>query len=75
MYAIRSYYVRLSKVAGQAALLSGELRLPETRYRLVREGAAQVSQLSGVRFLPPKGRRRIKGDELPAAIAGLFDVV
>ncbi|HMN54928.1 MAG TPA: translocation/assembly module TamB domain-containing protein, partial [Sphingopyxis sp.] len=59
----------LEKVAGQAALLSGDLRLPETRYRIVREGAAAVPVLTGVRRKPPTGRRRISGDGL-AAVGG-----
>jgi len=65
--------LRLTKTAGETALLSGKLQLPETRYRIVREGAAQVPQLAGVRFLPPKGRKRITGNELPEAVASLFD--
>ncbi|PLK25947.1 translocation/assembly module TamB domain-containing protein [Novosphingobium sp. TH158] len=42
--------VRLTKVAAAAAVLSGELVLPEARYRIVRQGAAEVPQLTGVRF-------------------------
>ncbi len=53
----------LTKKAGEMALLSGKLRLPETRYALVRQGAAQIPDLSGVRFKPPRGRLRITGDE------------
>src|SRR3546814_12285811 len=30
------------------ALISGKLRLPELRYRVVREGSAEVARLSGV---------------------------
>lgn len=55
--------VRLTKTAGQPALLSGDIRLPETRYQVVREGAAQVPRLTGVRFKPPRGPARITGDE------------
>ncbi|MFC3785754.1 translocation and assembly module TamB [Sphingopyxis italica] len=65
----------LEKVAGQAALLSGSLRLPETRYRIVREGAAQVPVLTGVRRKPPTGRRRISGDGLAAVGGSLFDLI
>jgi translocation and assembly module TamB len=65
----------LDKVAGQTALLSGDLRLPETRYRIVREGAASVPVLTGVRRKPPAGRRRISGDGLAAAGGSLFDLI
>jgi translocation and assembly module TamB len=43
-----------SKAGG--ALISGDLRLPELRYQIIRQGAAQVVQLAGVRR---------KGDPLP----------
>ena len=65
----------LEKVAGQTALLSGRLRLPETRYRIVREGAAQVPVLTGVRRKPPAGRQRISGDGLAAVGGSLFDLI
>src|SRR3546814_16413241 len=65
----------LEKVAGQNALLSGSLRLPETRYRIVREGAVQVPVLTGVRRKPPAGRRRISGDGLAAVGGSLFDLI
>ncbi len=65
--------LRLEKVAGQTALLSGDLRLPETRYRIVREGAAQVPVLSGVRRKLPAGRTRISGDGLAAVGSSLVD--
>ena len=65
--------LRLRKDAGQSALLSGRLVLPETRYRVVRQGAAEVPELTGVRFKPPKGPQRITGDEPVVPSAGLFD--
>jgi translocation and assembly module TamB len=43
-----------SKAGG--ALISGDLRLPNTRYQIVRQGAAQVIELAGVRR---------KGEPLP----------
>jgi translocation and assembly module TamB len=55
--------LRLTKVANQAPLLAGTIRLPETRYQIVREGSAQVPRLTGVRFKPPRGPQRITGDE------------
>ncbi|HMQ19937.1 MAG TPA: translocation/assembly module TamB domain-containing protein, partial [Sphingopyxis sp.] len=65
----------LEKVAGQTALLSGSLRLPETRYRIVRQGAAQVPVLTGVRRKPPAGRPRITGEGLSAVGGGLFELI
>ncbi|MCB2062650.1 MAG: translocation/assembly module TamB domain-containing protein [Novosphingobium sp.] len=65
--------LRLTKVAGQSALLSGEVRLPETRYKIVREGAAAVPRLSGVTFKPRRRRERITGDEPAEPIASIFD--
>ena len=65
----------LEKVAGQTALLSGDLQLPETRYRYVREAAASVPVLSGVRRKPPVGRTRISGDGLAAVGTSLFDLI
>lgn len=55
--------LHLTKAAGQPALLAGEIRLPETRYEIVRQGSAQVPRLTGVRFKPPVGPQRISGDE------------
>lgn len=67
--------LKLTKSKGETALLSGELRLPETRYRYVREGAAQVPTLSGVRRKPAAGRRRIAGEGMAAASGSLFDAL
>ncbi|WP_236672040.1 translocation/assembly module TamB domain-containing protein [Croceicoccus sp. YJ47] len=65
--------LRLSKSAGQTALLSGQLLLPETRYQIIRQGAAEVPELTGVRFKPPRGPVRITGDEEPETQPGIFD--
>jgi translocation and assembly module TamB len=64
-----------TKRAGQTALLSGRILLPETRYEVIRQGAAEVPELSGVRFKPPRGRPRISGDEPAALSATLLDQV
>lgn len=63
--------LRLTKQAGQPALLSGDLRLPETRYQIVREGAASVPRLTGVRFRSDRATR-VTGDEVAAAMPNLF---
>lgn len=63
----------LTKASGQDALLSGRLVLPETRYEIIRQGGAQVPELTGVRFKPPRGPQRITGDEPATPAAGLFE--
>lgn len=67
--------LRLTKAAGEAALLSGDIRLPETRYQIVREGAAQVPRLTGVRFKPPVGPKRITGDEPAPTASNAFALI
>lgn len=64
---------RLTKAAGEDALLAGRVTLPEARYQLIRQGGAEVPELTGVRFKPPRGPVRITGDEpaaTPAALLG-----
>ena len=65
--------LQLTKVAGQTALLAGQIVLPETRYAIVRQGAAQVPELTGVRFKPPAGPQRITGSEPAETAAGIFE--
>jgi translocation and assembly module TamB len=67
--------IRLTKKAGETALLSGELRLPETRYQMIRQGAAEVPQLTGVRFKPSRGRQLVTGDEPATPTAGLLSLI
>ncbi|WP_395394793.1 translocation/assembly module TamB domain-containing protein [Novosphingobium sp. BL-8A] len=64
--------VNLTKKAGETALLSGELRLPETRYEIVREGAVEVPHLTGVRFKPKSGPTRVTGDEEAEPMSSAF---
>lgn len=66
---------RLTKTAGQTALLSGTIAMPEARYQLTRQGAAQVPELSGVRFKPPRGPARITGNEPAEPSPGLLALV
>ena len=47
------------------ATISGTLRLPETRYKIVRQASAAVATLSGVRRKPALGRTKITGDAAP----------
>ncbi|MGB7373055.1 translocation/assembly module TamB domain-containing protein [Pontixanthobacter sp.] len=64
-----------TKSAGQTALLSGRILLPETRYEVIRQGDAAIPELTGVRFKPPRGRARITGDEPPSLSEGLLELI
>lgn len=64
--------VRLIKAANANPVLSGTVRLPATRYRIVRQGSAQVPELTGVRFKPPRGRPRVTGDAAPESAGASF---
>ena len=56
--------LRFLNTAGADPIISGTLRLPETRYKLVSQASAEVPVLTGVRRAPPApdSRRRITGD-------------
>jgi translocation and assembly module TamB len=54
--------VSVTKTPDGAALVSGTLRLPETRFKIIRQGAAKVATLTGVRRKTPSGRARVSGD-------------
>lgn len=47
------------------ATISGRILLPQTRYKIVQQGASQVARLSGVRRKPALGRKKITGDAEP----------
>ena len=65
----------LTKTAGETALLEGRIVLPETRYEIIRSGAAEIPELTGVRFAPPVGRQRITGDEPATPAGGALDLL
>ena len=44
------------------SVITGKLSLPETHYRIVRQGSAQIPTLTGVRRKPALMRERITGD-------------
>ncbi len=67
--------LHLTKQVGQPALLSGTITLPETRYTIVREGAAQVPALTGVRFKPHNMPKRITGDEPAPSGTSAFSLI
>lgn len=64
-----------TKRAGQTALLSGQILLPETRYEVIRSGEAEIPQLTGVRFKPPRGPIRVTGDQPTVPTPGLLELV
>ncbi|CAN5223201.1 translocation/assembly module TamB domain-containing protein [soil metagenome] len=57
--------LRIVNGNGQPPTVSGKISLPETRYRIVRQGAATVATLTGVRRKPALGLPRISGDAEP----------
>ncbi|MEJ5975123.1 translocation/assembly module TamB domain-containing protein [Novosphingobium sp. PS1R-30] len=63
--------LRLTKAAGETALLQGKIALPETRYEIIRQGASQVPELTGVRFKPNR-RQRFTTEEPQKPAPGLF---
>ncbi len=54
--------IAITNGPNQPALISGDLQLPEVRYQIVRQGAAEVAQIEGVRRkgepLPKPGAER-----------------
>lgn len=57
--------ISVTNTPGGDAVVSGTLRLPETRFRIVRQGAAKVTTLTGIRRKPPTGRQTVTGDADP----------
>ena len=72
--ATASGQVRLLKAANQSPVLSGTVQLPATRYQIIRQGSAEVPELTGVRFKPPRGRPRVTGDAPPPTSFSFTDV-
>jgi translocation and assembly module TamB len=66
--------VRLAKAPNQSPVLTGTVSLPATRYRIIRQGSAEIPVLTGVRFKPPRGQPRVTGDAPPPTDAGFSDV-
>jgi translocation and assembly module TamB len=54
--------ISVTNTPGGDALISGTLRLPETRFKIIRQGAAKVATLTGIRRKQPAGRARVSGD-------------
>ena len=54
--------ISVTKTSGGEALVSGTLRLPETRFKIIKQGVAKVATLSGVRRKAPTSRTRMSGD-------------
>jgi translocation and assembly module TamB len=57
--------INVTNTADGGSLISGTLTLPETRFKIIRQGAAKVSTLTGVRRKIPSGRSRVSGDADP----------
>jgi translocation and assembly module TamB len=54
--------ISVTNTPGGDALISGTLRLPETRFKIIRQGAAAVATLTGIRRKTSAGRPRVSGD-------------
>ncbi|MEG3152408.1 translocation/assembly module TamB domain-containing protein [Sphingomonas sp. ZT3P38] len=63
--------IAVTNSAAAGALISGTLRLPEVRYEIIRQGAAEIAELQGVRR---KGTTRAQALQQAAAAGppGLF---
>jgi translocation and assembly module TamB len=59
--------IEVTNTPGSGALVSGTLALPETRFRIVRQSAASVTTLTGVRRKSASGPTRITGDANPVS--------
>jgi translocation and assembly module TamB len=57
--------LKIANGPNQPATISGTIALPETRYKIVREGSATVPTLTGVRRKPTTGPARITGNAEP----------
>ena len=57
--------IQMVNNATTPATISGRIRLPETRYKIVYEGSTKVATLTGVRRKPALGRKKITGDADP----------
>jgi len=57
--------IRVVNGPGQPPTISGRITLPETRYRIVYQGSAEVATLTGVRRKPRPGIERISGAPEP----------
>ena len=67
--------IRITNQPGSNAKIAGTIRLPETRYKVIRQGGAQVPVLTGVRRKPPLGRQKVTGDAQPGAgLPTVFDL-
>src|SRR3546814_622549 len=57
--------LRITNSANADPLIKGTIRLPETRYKVIFQGAANVPQLTGVRRKAPPVRKIVTGDPEP----------
>jgi translocation and assembly module TamB len=64
--------LRLTKVAGSSAILSGTLRLPRTRYTIARPGRVGLPELTGVRFKQSGDHSRLTDNEQTATASNLL---
>ena len=67
--------IRITNQPGANARIAGTIRLPQTRYKVIRQGGAQVPVLTGVRRKPPLGRQKVTGNAEPGTgLPTVFDL-
>lgn len=58
----------------EVAKIEGALRIPEAHYEIIRQGAAEVPELTGVRRKSAAGQQGEPAPTKPARAAGVFDL-
>ena len=64
--------IRVTNNARDGGLIQGDLTIPEARYQVIRQGAAEVPELTGVRRKSDLVRAAANGETPAAAPPGLF---
>lgn len=64
--------IRITNSAANGGLIQGDLTLPEVRYEIIRQGAADVAELTGVRRKSDVRRAAAERDAARASPPGLF---
>ena len=64
--------IRVTNSKADGGLIAGELTIPEARYEVIRQGAAEVPELTGVRRKSDVARAAANRDAPRAAPPGLF---
>src|SRR3546814_10821604 len=66
--------LRITNSANADPLIKGTIRLPETRYKVIFQGAANVPQLTGVRRKAPPVRQIVRSEEHTSELQSLMRI-